>query len=462
MRVTLGQIISSGRTHGNKIAIILGISLILIFAARTIVAGGSIYFALILILVATLFIYLKQIEFFILLLIILNQEIFFLFPQGGTFLGRYYFQDYLYVALLLAGAWYVLNLKNLEELDNSFLVISLLVLVMIGIFYAFLQGQPLFFGLSAAKSYFFILFYFIFMGKRINTKKLFNLIIVTGVILLFVNNIQYLFFGDMTIFHYERVGERVGSLRFLVGDKFNYFSSVIAFGEYLKTNKKVYLFAFIYMAAVITLQGQVRAAIWGFMVTVLALLYLKKIINFSRVVILGIPIVALFFLAFPLLQSSRYGRLYELTRSEFADRGGNIGVRLAAYDYYIKKVLESPFIGKGIWSDGFTRNNPEDVSYLGLHLSDIGFMSIIFHFGALGLIWLIVLFRKIFRQIYPRMKKLKTGVEYGIIGYFFFNFATMLTLNNITSPRSIFYFALVLAIISQALNPIKQDVESSA
>lgn len=435
--------------YWHKIAFILGVVLVLIVSARAIVAGNFGYLSFILFLALALFLYLKQIEFFILLLLIMNQELFYLFPLGISLIGRYYYQDFLYVAFVLIGGWYILSKGKIHDLTNSNIILSFLGLVLIGIICAWMQGQPLRFGLSVTKSYFLILYYYLFMGREININKLFKLIIFTGAVLLFLNNIQYLFFENLNIFHFDRFGERVGTLRFLVGGFFIIFATILAFAEFLRCRKRIYLIMFIYMLGVITLQGQTRIVIWGFMITILLLLYISKRIKFNKIVSFGLPLLVLFFWLLPLFQSTLFARLYGLTRYEFEQRGGHVGIRLDTYEYYIKEVMKSPIIGRGVWSDGYNKNNPENMKERGLHLSDIGVMSIIFHFGLLGVFWLILGLKNIFKTQLAKIKRYTDSQYYSLVGYFIFVIAVMPTLNVLVSRRSIIYFALVLAIISQ-------------
>lgn len=431
----------------RKIALILFSVIVAFQVARLIAFESYQYLFLLLFSAMVLILYLKQFEFFILLMLIINHEFFYLLPGGLA--ERENFQDLLYIALLIIGVWYFFREKKQNEINFNIMIISFLLIAIFGVFNSYFHGQPLVLGLKAAKGYFLILFYFVFMAKNINVQKLFGLIVITGVLLALINNIQYIFFGKLDIFYFSRELERAGQLRFLIGDFFTIFSPIIALGEYLKAKKKMYLIAFIYMIGTVIVQGKTRAVIWGFVVAILLMLYFSKQINFIKAIFIGVPLFALSIWLMPAIKSTFVGEFYELTKYEVRQKEGNVGIRLDAYDYYFRETIKSPIIGRGIWNDTFRGNNPEDMKYKGLHLSDIGITSLFFHFGLLGAIWLLMLLAKIYKLSFISIKILKENIHYGIIGYFIFSIATFLTLNCLVHRRNIIYLVLVLALLSQ-------------
>src|SRR4030042_4042231 len=368
----------------RKLALFPVLGLGALFLSRAVSSGLYVLLLLPLFIGGVTFLFLKQMELFMLLILLWNHELFYLLPNAV--LGGKNFQGLDYVALFATGLWYFLRDKKPNDGTFNFAVIALLFISLMAVFNAFFSGQPLLLGIKAAKSYFLILFYFVFMARPINTKKLFKLVIITGVVLTFLNNVQYLFMDKITIFHYSVEMDRVGQLRFLIGDFFIIFAPIIAFGEYLKNKKKVYLLASLYMAITIILQGQTRAVILGSMVTLFLLLYLAEKLSLAKAVIYGIPLLIILVLIIPLFQSTFLGELYELTKYEIRGGEGNVGVRLDAYDYYLGEALKSPLIGRGVWNaefDIYMGDNPEYASGQELYLSDIGLGSVIFHMGLI-------------------------------------------------------------------------------
>lgn len=435
----------------GKIASILFLLIATMLIGRSIASGSYVYFLFLLFVGGVLLLYLKQVEFFILLVLILNQEFFNLVPR--EILGGRYFQDILYILVFLTGAWYFFRKREHEEANFSIMIFSFLLLVVVAVFNSCLQGQSVMLGLKAARGNFLILFYFVFMARSINMTKLFRLIIITGFLLILLNNIQYIFFGEIKLFHYsleELRVERAGQMRFLLGDFFTIFSPIIALGEYLRTKKKIFLVASIYMFSIVIIQGLTRAVIWGFIATIFLLLFYAKRINFSKTVGIGIPVVALLIWLGPVIQSTVFWELFETTKYEFTEQAGNIGVRFDSYEYYIGEIAKSPIIGRGIWNDAYEGHNPEDMKHKDIHLGDIGITGHIFHWGLLGAVWLIVIFAKIYKTAFVSIGRLKEHIHYGIIGYFIFSIVTMATLNSFTSRRTIVYLALSLALLCQS------------
>lgn len=418
-----------------------------ILIARIIASGSYNYLLLIFISSALLFLYLKQFELFILLMLFINENGFYLFPREP--LGAANYQDLLYLVLLITGVFYFFRKEKQNEVNFNIMIISLLLIVTVSVLNSYFHGQPMILGFRAARGYYLILFYFVFMGKKINLQKLFRLIVITGVLLTLINNIQYIFFGDLNIFYFSGELERSGRLRFLIGDFFTIFSPIIALGEYLANKKKMYLVAFIYMVGTVIIQGQTRAVILGFIATILLLLYFSKKINFIKTVLIGIPIFVLSIWLLPAIKSTFFGELYELTKYEIMEKKGNVWIRLDTYDYYFKEIMKSPIIGKGIWHDRYRESNPEYMKHKELYLGDIGATGLFFHLGLLGAIWLIMLLAKIYRLAFFGGGRLKENIHYGLIGYFIFSIATIPTLNCLTSSRNILYLALALALISQ-------------
>jgi hypothetical protein len=319
-----------------------------------------------------------------------------------------------------------------------------------GIFNSYFQRQPLILGLKAAKYYFLMLFYFIFSYQEINLKRLTKMIVATGVILTLLNNIQYLHWGKLTIFHYETQLERFGTLRFLIGDFFTIFTPLMSLGEYLKTKKKMYLLAFIYMVTTVILQGQTRGVIFGLTISSCLLLYFSRKLNFIKAIFLGMLLLILFIWFFPALETTLPGKLIRLSSEEISGKIGNVGVRFEGYEYYFRELLVSPILGRGIWNDTQIINNPENLKSEGIHLSDIGITDFLFHFGLLGLLWMLLLFKKIFKILFKNIKTVNQNIHYGIVGYFIFSIFTAPTLNCLVGRKTIIYFALVLALISQS------------
>lgn len=424
-------------------------SLCLLLVSYWVIVGGDVNLLFIFLFTAfSLVLYLWFVEAFILVTLLVNQEFFYLFPREILNEGNY--QDLLFFVIVITGIFYFFRERGNGRTEFRNLIFAFLFLVIIGIFTAHFAGQPLSLSMKAAKGYYLILFYFIFAARRININRLFNLIIITGAALTILNNIQYIFWGSMQLFYYERELERASMLRFLIGDFFTIFSPLIAFGEYLRTNKKIYLLAFIYMVSTVIVQGQVRSIIFGFLMTVLLLLYLSKKINMTRTIIAGILLSVLVVYTGPMLQKTFIGKLFQITKEEVREREGNVGIRMEGYEYYSGEILKSPLVGRGIWNDAFTENNPQDMKYMGIHVGDLGITRFLFNFGLFGLIWIILILKKIYRTLFISLGVIRRNMHYGFLGYFIFSLAILPSLDCLVDRRTIIYFALMIVLMEQS------------
>lgn len=444
----------------QKIALFLGTLFVTFCLGRSLAQGLYLVFLVPVAVGLIWLLYIKQIELFIVFVLIVFQEFFFLVPREA--IGGYYYKDFLFIVLVLTGGWFFFRERNENQPKLGVLVILFLGLVAIGCIYPFFaEGQSPIEGVKNARTFLLIIFYFVFMGKKIDMKKLFKYIIIVGVIVSIFNNIQYFFWGERTIFYFEKSWERLGQVRYHIGGVYIIFASIIAFGEYLRSKKLWYLIAFSYIAATAIFQGQTRAVIWGFGTSSLALIYLTKSLNLKKTFLFGIPFLAIFIWIAPHIQSTFFSNIYDLTRYEIESRSGNVGIRFESHRYYMEEFAKSPIIGRGIWSEGFEGNNPQDKADQGIHLSDVGITNVFFHWGILGVLWLILFFIKIYRLSFESPGRLKEHAPFGLIGFLLFFIFTMPTLNSLVSVRGILFLALILALFTQMKVPGQNDQVAS-
>lgn len=436
------------------VTLILSLVIMPLLIGRAIASGSYLFILLFLFSCFVLFFYLKLFELFIMMTLIINHNVFYLLPVEP--LGKYSYESLLLIVLFITIV--VVLLMKLQKKDVfhtqfGILIICLLIMSILGALRSSYLGQPLMLGLKKAIVVFSpIVFYFIFQSKKIDDQRLFNLIVVIGVCLALLNNIQYLFYGKLKLFQYTSEMVRAGHLRYLVGGFFTIFSPIVALSQYLTMGRKRFLLAFIYMLGTVVLQGQTRAVIWGFLVTGFFMFYIAKKIQLKKILYIGVPIGVLLIWFLPVIQSGRWGEFYQLTKSEITNREGNWGGRLDAYNFYFAETMKSPLMGRGIWNETFDvylGDNPEDRGPSRFGLSDIGIMILLFRFGLIGALWLVLLLLKVYRTMFSRFGELKENVQYFVAGYFVFGLATILTIDCFTQQGVIIYLALNLALLSQ-------------
>ena len=434
----------------NKIVYYFLSAIIIIFLfyfGKLIATGDDMVITIGIAIIVLLLFFFFDFELFILLTLIINQEFFYLVPREPLETAMY--QDLLFIVLPLALA--VCLLKRVKiPLAISLFIFTFFVIIFIAVLNSTQQGQPMFLGLKAAKGYYLLLFFFVFFSRQINVQRLTRMIVLTGVLLMILNNIQYISWGSSHIFQYTREVDviRGGMLRFLMGDFFTIFAPLLALGVYLQQKKRWYLVAFIYMTATVFIQGQTRSVIFGMTLTTIILIFIAQRIRI-KVFVGMLVIMAGFILVEPMLQETFIGGSFLETQLELAQKSGNVGIRYDAYDYYWGELSQNVVTGRGIWNDAFTTYNPEDMKYKNLHLSDIGIMSFLFHTGLIGLAWLIALLIWVYRVHFASFGRLCSHVNYGIVGYFIFSLATLATLNGMIHRFTIIYLALALAVMAQ-------------
>jgi len=415
----------------------------LIFSSNWVTLSAAMFFLFV------TFLYLNNFEGFLLLFLVLNENLFYVIPYN-TFSYRELMFPMMGIALI-GTLLYRVNHKNKTEASKAFLnkyIYFFLCMVCVSIFIPyFYAGQNLILGLRASRWFFLILMYFVIINKHINKKRFLNYVIITGILLCILNNVHYVFWGDINIFSNFRFGERVGEIRFLCGVTFILFSSFCALGLYLKLNHPFYLLSFLYMGLTSIIQGKTRMLIFGLIFTAVILMATTKKFSKELVVFLIFALISYMFIvtAFPnIYAKSKVGKIHALTKREVLSRSGNYGVRIEAYKFYVKEWMESPIFGMGSWNDKFEGNKYfYEKSKYGVHLSDIGFMFVLFQFGLVGFIWLILILKMIFcdkQHILNASPELK--------GYLIFSIVTAATLNNVLSPFNVVYFSFILGLLA--------------
>jgi hypothetical protein len=434
-------------SRASKTILFVMLVLSSLFIARMVTKGNELIIFGAFFLVVVVLLYRHHFEIFILLVLMINQEFFFLAPR--SVLGTANYQDLLF-AILPLSLLAVFFRRRRVPLKFTKLLLAFYVLIAIAVLNSTFQGQPLVLGLKAAKGYYLLLFYFVFVSQRINLQRLTQLIVLTGVLLTFLNNLQYLSWGSLSIFEYGRefVLERGGQMRFLMGDFFTIFAPIVALGAYLHKKHKTYLFAFIYMVATVFIQGQTRAVMFGLTITTTALFYFAQKIRLKALVGISVIFVSLI-LAAPLFEKTIAKNIYEETVNELISGGGNVGIRYKAYDYYWNELSTQLMIGRGIWNDAYTDSNPQNMKHQGLYISDIGIMGFLFHTGLIGFFWLVAMLFLAYNEHFKSFGNMRPKINYGVLGYFIFSVLTLVTLDGLTSRSNIVYLALSLTIIDQ-------------
>jgi hypothetical protein len=408
------------------------------------------------------YLYSLHVELFIVLVLIINQECFNLLPTPPVY---WVYQDVLFALLpicwMTTGPGKKQGVAGAGRKYSDMIVASLMGLTLLGIVTSSLAGQPVFMGLKAAKGYYLLLFYFVLSRSSVDFAKLTKFIVGTGVALCVANNVQYLYWGEIDLFH-TTATERLGNLRFLSGDFFTILAPLIAFGEYVTSRKKGYLLASLYMISTVVIQGQTRAVIFGLFGSCLVLLFISSNTLADKLKIVGGAFLAIVLSSILWQGLNLWEGLWDLTTKELSSDRGNVAIRLRGYEYYFAEVLKSPIWGGGIWSGQVAGSNPENMKQFGIDLTDLGIMQVFFHFGSLGITWLVASVVISFVRLSAILRKGVRAMDYGIVAYFVFGSLTLVTLNCFVDNRTIIYLVLALVVIAHHDQLEVEEIESEA
>ena len=126
----------------------------------------------------------------------------------------------------------------------------------------------------------------------------------------------------------------------------------------------------------------------------------------------------------------------EKTYNELRYSEGHYLIRADAYKYYLDRWKKSPIIGWGVYSSTFSRGSFEQGRKKDYYLSDIGWGSILYNFGILGVLW----------AISYLITAIKRAIKYGFYEmeiYVYYVICTLITLNYFLLNQHIITLALI-------------------
>jgi hypothetical protein len=401
------------------------------------------------------FLYRRNIEFFLCLLIAISSEFFYLLPriQGPD--------DY---KLLLLPIVLILLLESFIVGKLAFgrygwWVISFLAISVIGIFVARAYGQDLSLGIKAAKFIPLALVYFLLAGRQINAEKFVRYFVVMGLVVASIATVQYLshgrinFFADLPV---ERLTMMQKDLRITVGQYVIAAGAVVAFVRYKQTSGWLYLFASVALYFEMIFVQQTR----GFIAAILFSLFVIYMFTsrFTAVRLsLYLMICGMCLSSWLILSDVDFAgvALGKKSGRRLTDRRSSFEKRLKGYTYYWERILEQPVAGYGLLNFNWEGNNEKKMQARGIHLSDIGATHFIVQSGFIGLIWLLYGLLKIWRD-FLRFPDKRLISCYVVIATF-----TAPTLDMMLRYDSMFIFFVFVGILagmrsSDTVSPVAQ------
>ncbi len=159
---------------------------------------------------------------------------------------------------------------------------------------------------------------------------------------------------------------------------------------------------------------------------------------------------------FPLINPLK--DLYRLTIEEYSTYGGTIGSRIEGIRYYFTEFKRTYFVGVGLTSTTMDTDNPISIGllYYGLNMNDIGIMGMIYKFGVPVIIFLFVMFRRLFRDLSELRLRGQEEVRIiatGIMFFLVFNIVGLLFTNAFFFSKFSLFYGLLLYFVWRLKQP---------
>ena len=405
------------------------------------------------------FLYRRNIELFLCLLIAMYSEFFYLLPRiDGP-------EDYKLLLLPMISVLFFESLINRKLAFGRYgwWLLSFLTISVLGVFVAWFSGQSLSLGVKAAKFIPLVMVYFLLAGRQIQVEKFSNYFILMGFAVTSVALIFLVTNGAINPFlgvGQEKLLDHLGKPRITIGQYVVSAAALMAFVKYKKNSSIMFLFASVALFGEVVFIQQTR----GFILAILLSMFIVYMLS-SKLTPLRISFyliltgaVCCSWLLFSDADFSSFS-LVKRTRSDFSKQGGSYGgsaqARLNAYTYYWKQIQQRPIVGRGIYNFNWEGNSEKRLQeYEGIYLSDIGITHFIVQAGLVGAIWIIYGLLKIWKDVWGYRKNLVVSC------YFIIGTITLPTLDMFLRKDSLFLFAVFLGLSSSIFVAVNSDAVS--
>jgi hypothetical protein len=401
----------------------------------------------IVVLITCWFLYKRNIELFLCILIAFYSEIFYLVPK------IYGPDDYkiLLLPIVIILLFVTLVEGKLALGRYGWWVISYLGISIFGVIVAYFYGQSLSLGIKAAKFIPLIMVYFLLVKREINTQKFVKYFIIMSLVVAVIATIQYFIHDKINLFPglpkemlNGNVFESNATYRLTVGHLVIPVAAVIAFARYRQSLNWFYLFAAITLFTELALIQQTRTKIAAVFLSMFVVYVLSNKLTLFRIAAYLI-FTGLCLGAWSVLSASDLNNitLVNRTRTDIEKRRGSYQARINAYNYYWQEILKRPLAGYGLLNINWEGNPEKSLQQQqAIHLSDIGITHFIWQAGLIGFIWLIYGLSKFWLDIF-RLREYLFVSSYLIIATF-----TIPTIDMLLRNDSMFMFALFLGLFA--------------
>jgi len=399
-------------------------------------------------LIFAIWLYYRYFELFLCLLIVINFDFFRLLPPLGKFYA--YRELLLPILAFCIVERFFFSKKKFELGRYGILVLFFLIMAFFGIVNAFWHGQPLILGVKAAKYFPLILIYFVVVNKEFDIDKFLKYLVLLSFLVSIVMLVQFFLWGKFYFVHFtlKELGKmRLGRPRIIVGGNLIALVGVISLGMFLKQKRFIYLLAYLYSFVYTVYLTQTRMLIFAMLICGV-LLFILNLNTTSKVV--SAIIVALCFAVpcgFVAFKYIRQIGVVKLTELDIKKKRGSFEARIRALKYYFNEIKKSPILGHGLINYNWEKSPFRVLQNRNIYLSDIGITSLLYKFGLMGGIWLILCVFMVFRDI---LKNRDACLDVG--AYFLFIISVMATLDFFIKNDKIFLLGLFLGLLTTLIN----------
>ena len=403
------------------------------------------------VLVASWFLYRRNIELFLCLLIAINFEFFYLLPRvKGP-------DDYklLLLPILVVLLFESLITRKLALGRYGWWLVCFLGISVLGIIVAWVSGQTLALGIKAAKLLPFVLVYFLVAGREINAEKFIKYFIVMGLAVASIATLQYFVQPRVNLFPGlpdDMLTETRGALRLTMGQFVIAAGAVAAFARYQQKAHTLFLFASIALFLETLLIQQTRVFVAAIILSMFVVYMLSHRLTLFRIS-LYLILTGLCLGSWLLFSDVNFGSIdmIKRTSTDIKQRKGSYQGRINAYVHYLQETSKRPITGRGILNFNWEGNSENKLQQRGIHLSDIGVTHFIVQAGLIGLIWLIYGLFRLWSDVLHFREQLL------ISSYFIIATFTLPTLDMLLRRDSLFLFAIFLGLFSSVITDGKTD-----
>lgn len=389
-------------------------------------------------------------EILILLGIVFCIEHFMYLVNESTFklAGLFSIDDFsiiLYILLYIVVFIKYIKFKKTKYLFKWIMIFPIILAITSSYMGLKVYNQPFMLGFRPQR--FFILTYLLYFPlKRMihcnkkNIEYIKRILIGIGFLELILYITQY-FLINKVVFLNMRISTRFGETRLPFESFLLLFLPFIFLNEILnKKNSKLNYFLLGLNLFYLIFVVKTRMVMLGVLSTLSVLIIIYK----KGVKKIGVIVLLLFSLLIGI--NTPIGQSYiNSLNSEYRDKDPNAQIRLEAQNFYITETAKTPFLGRGFVNTLFYDAVKISGYVKGYYFNDNGIIGFYYLYGLIGVMWVLIIFIKIFVKGYFLQKQR----NYFYLGYVINSFIICITFFTWYFQHGAFYLVIILTLMEK-------------